>query len=157
MRTLILLPLLACASAYAHEEREPAPPVPVATTAEGKVYGAAWPAQAKTWNLDAAADRVAALQGKPLAFSGRITEVCQKMGCWLVLSGEQGQFARVFMHDHGYSVPKDATGPALVYGTLTEKRLGATEVAHLVDDGAKPGSDRELQIDALSVLIRGEG
>lgn len=160
MRNLILLSLLASASAFAHDKHdtvEPAPPTPVATTAEGKVYGAAWPAQPVTMSIDAASSQVAALKAKPQAFSGRITQVCQKKGCWMMLAGDKGQFARVFMHDHSYAIPKDSTGEAVVYGTLTEKQLSDKETAHLVADGAKPASSKELQIDALSVLIRSEG
>lgn len=164
MRNLILLTLLASAlgstSAMAddkHDKTNLAPPIPIATTAEGKIYGAAWPDQPNTLTLDAAAIQVAELNDKPQAFSGRITEVCQKMGCWMVLSGEKGQFARVFMHDHSYSIPKDSSGLAVVYGTLTEKEVSAKEAAHLVADGAKPAAAKELQIDALSVLIRSEG
>lgn len=160
MRNLLLLSLLASASVFAHDKHdtvEPASPTPVATTAEGKVYGAAWPSQPVTLSLDAATSQVAALKNKPQAFTGRITEVCQKKGCWLVLTGDKGQFARVFMHEHSYAIPKDSTGQAVVYGTLTEKELTEKEAAHLVADGAKPASARELQIDALSVLIRSEG
>lgn len=175
MRHLLLISLLAgfgATSAFAHDghekqeksekheksekqEKQPiAPPVPVATTAEGSIYGATWPAEAQSISLDEAAAQVDALKDQPRAISGRITEVCQKMGCWLALTSEKGQVARVFMHGHAYSVPKDASDDAVVYGTITEKVVAEKEAKHLVDDGAKAPAERELRIDAHSVLIR---
>lgn len=126
---------------------------PVHSDAEGSVYGAAMPAGLTAVAIDKAAQAVAEHSSEPRAFSGRITEVCQKMGCWMVLSNE-GEFARVFMHDHSFAVPKDSNSEAVVYGTLSEKQRSEKEIAHMAADGAKSGAARELQIDALSVLIR---
>ena len=53
--------------------------------------------------------------GKPMRYSGRITEVCQAEGCWLVLE-DNGQTARVMFKDHAFVVPKDSSGRAQVAG-----------------------------------------
>jgi hypothetical protein len=58
------------------------------------------------------------------------------------------------MHDHSFGVPKNSVGPAVVYGTLSEAKRGAREIEHLKKDGAAEPKARELQIDALSVLIK---
>ena len=161
MRMLLMLFVLLLGSAFAHEPagdhtRPPGAPAPVEQTAAGAVYGAALPDPMPTaTTIDAAAANIAAHAGTTAAFSGRITEVCQKQGCWLVLTGKDDTFARVAMHDHAFSVPKDANGPAVVYGTLTEKVLSAEEIEHLKKDGAQAPAARELSIDALSVLIPG--
>jgi hypothetical protein len=170
MRIAPLLCLLPCllfsVSTIAHEvapahpakghERAPAAATPVQRSAAGAVYGAALADPVPTAiPIGTAATDPAAHVGQPGAFSGRIAEVCQKMGCWLVLASDDGELARVFMHDHAFSVPKDAKGDAIVYGTLSEKQLSAEEVAHLAEDGAGAPVERELQIDATSVLIRG--
>lgn len=167
MRLAFALSLLLAVPAWAHDhataehghaQNAPAAAVPVQKTADGAVYGARLaenlPAAV---SLDSVAAKPEASLGKAGAFSGRITQVCQKQGCWLVLSGESGEFARVFMHDHAFSVPKDASGEAVVYGTLGEKKLSAEEAAHLKKDGAAAPAERELQIDATSVVIRGAG
>lgn len=158
MTKSILLSLLISASAFAdegaghHEKAFVA--APVETTAAGAVYGERLPASMPAAvSIDSASANVAEHAGKPAAFSGRITEVCQKMGCWVVLSGENGQFARVTMHDHAFGVPKDSSGPAIVYGTLSEKTLSDEEIEHLKKDGAAKPALTELQIDAVSVLI----
>ncbi|ANB17818.1 DUF4920 domain-containing protein [Dokdonella koreensis] len=170
MRTpfALVLSLLLAGGACAHEgahdgaghgggvdhDRTPAGATPVQQTEAGAVYGAPLAAAPATAvSIDDAHANLTAQAGKDGAWSGRITQVCQKMGCWLVLTGEGDRHARVFMHDHAYSVPKDASGQAIVYGTLSEKKLDAKEVQHLKDDGAKAPAERELQIDARSVLI----
>ncbi len=167
MRLALALSLLLAAPAFAQDHaakpehgHQHAPPAatPVQTTADGAVYGAKLPETLPaTVSLDSVVAKPEALLGKAGAFSGRITQVCQKQGCWLVLGADNGEFARVFMHDHAFSVPKDAAGEAIVYGTLGEKTLSAEEAEHLKKDGAKATATRELQIDATSVVIRNAG
>lgn len=163
MRLSIALSLLLAAPAFAHDhpaaghENTPAVPTAVERSAEGAVYGARLTSQPKVVPLDQAMAKPGDLVGKPAAFGGRITEVCQKQGCWLVLSADNGEFARVFMHDHAFGVPKDAKGDAVVYGTLKEKTLSADQVEHLQQEGSSSASTREYQIDATSVLIKGAG
>lgn len=158
LQTILFSALLVAGSAIAHEEKEESlPNAPVMTTAEGKVYGVRWPSDAEApTSIADAAGKVESLKGKPQVYSGRITEVCQDMGCWMVLAGDDGKFARVTMHDHSFGIPKESTGEALVYGTLTEKDVSKKEADHLVADGAKAPANRELQIDATSVLIHNE-
>ena len=159
MRTILLLSLLLCAAAGAHEaandQHEAEVTIaPVEQVAAGAVYGARLPAGApNAVAIDIAAANPGAHSGQFAAFSGRITEVCQKMGCWVVLAGENGQLARVTMHDHAFGVPKDTHGPAVVYGTLSEYAPTEEEIEHLRKDGAKKPGAGELRIDALSVLI----
>lgn len=164
MRLALAFSLLFAGTAAAHDhaaaghEHAPGAPVAVQQTAAGAVYGAALPsAPAPAVPMDVAAANTGAHIGKAGAYSGRITSVCQAQGCWLVLSGEQGEFARVLMHAHGFSVPKDARGEAVVYGTLSEKQRTPEELAHLAKDGAKDPAARELEIDATSVVIRSAG
>lgn len=159
MRTIILLSLLLSASAFAHDdagkhEKKVAGIAPIEQTAAGDVYGTRMPEpMPAAVHIDKVAANAAKFTGKPMAFSGRVTKVCQNSGCWVILTGENGLYARVNMHDHSFGVPKDTSGPVVVYGTLTEKKLGADEIAHLEKDGAKPAQETELQIDAVSVLI----
>lgn len=73
--------------------------------------------------------------GKPQRYSGRITEVCQKRGCWLVLE-DDGQIARVmFGESHDLLVPKDSHGRAEVGGVLSRKNLSPEQVEHIKGDG----------------------
>lgn len=166
MRILLLTALFVAGQVFAHDheqaatghEREPAAPVPVETTAGGAVYGATLPKDMPAAvGVDEAAKNPAAYFGKTVAFSGDITQVCQKKGCWLVLTGEDGRYARVAMHDHAFGVPTTSKGRAVVYGTLSEKVFSQAEIDHLRKDGATAPAERELNIDALSVVIPGAG
>lgn len=159
MRIAILFSLLICSSVFAaneadHHEKKFVAATPVETTEAGAVYGARLPeAMPAAIDLDNAAAHIEDHAGKPAAFSGRITEVCQKMGCWVVLTSEQGKMARVNMRDHAFGVPKDASGPAIVYGTISKKTPSAEEIEHMKKEGANSPQNAELQIDAVSVLI----
>ncbi|PRH81525.1 DUF4920 domain-containing protein [Arenimonas caeni] len=101
----------------------------------------------------AAADPAAYTTGQPAKFTGRITQVCQKKGCWVVLE-QDGASARVMAKDHGFEVPKDASGPAVAYGILQEEPISEEHARHLVeDDGAAPPAPKELRIVATSISI----
>lgn len=74
--------------------------------------------------------------GQPRRFSGRITEVCQAKGCWLMLE-DDGRAARVMFGDHAFSIPKDTAGRAVVHGVLTRKALTPAQVEHLSADSGR--------------------
>ncbi|MEO8673497.1 MAG: DUF4920 domain-containing protein [Tahibacter sp.] len=154
MKSIALAALLCCAAlnVSAHDEKAPPDAAAVAQDAQGLTYGALMPQDAKPVSIAVAAASPAALLSAPHAFSGRITEVCQQQGCWMVLEDE-GQIARVFMHEHSFSVPKQATGVAVVYGTLTEHTMTNEQAEHLRSEGGKNVAQHELRIDALSVRI----
>ena len=121
---------------------------------EPKTYGEALP-EAVAVPISVAAADADAYAGKANRFSGRITEVCQKEGCWMMLE-DNGEVARVMMHDHAFAVPKDASGRAEVHGVLSVKQLSKEAAEHLAEDGngIVPPS-RELRIDATGVRIEG--
>lgn len=132
---VLLLPLLVPAALHA-QPRSFGAPMP---TGEAVPLGALLGARAKppAW---------------PAKVSGRITEVCQKEGCWMVLADGE-RFARVAMADHAFAVPKDAQGRALVYGTLREVDVDPAEAGHLEADGAQAPPPREYRIEATSVQL----
>lgn len=72
----------------------------------------------------------------PMRFSGRITEVCQAKGCWMMLE-DDGRVARVMFGKHDFYVPKDTAGTAIVHGVLTRKELTPEQVEHLSSDSGK--------------------
>ena len=159
MRIALLFSMLICANVFAaeqavHHDKKFVAATPVETIEAGAVYGARLPTPMPVAiDLDSAAAHVEDHAGKPAAFSGRITEVCQKMGCWVVLTSEQGKMARVNMHEHAFGVPKNTSGPAIVYGTISKKTPSADEIEHLKKEGASAPQSAELQIDAVSVII----
>ena len=115
-------------------------------------YGEPMPEGEATPIAAAAADP-AAFAGKAAKFTGRITQVCQKKGCWVVLE-QDGASARVMAKDHGFAVPMDASGTAVAYGVLQEEPISEEHARHLVeDDGAAPPAAKELRIVATAISI----
>src|SRR3546814_4423514 len=65
---------------------------------------------------------------------------------------DNGEVARVMMHDHAFSVPKDASGRAEVHGVLSVKEISKEAAEHLAEDGnGVVPPTRELRIDATGV------
>ncbi|MCB1552388.1 MAG: DUF4920 domain-containing protein [Xanthomonadales bacterium] len=117
-------------------------------------FGAGFPDQAQPLRLSQA------VQAEPtegeVVLSGRIVEVCQKQGCWMMLE-DDGVAARVMMRDHAFSVPKDASGEALVFGKLVRETLSEEQVRHMAEEshsGQAPAA-QEWRVDAAAVRIPG--
>ena len=94
-------------------------------------------------------------------FTGTISQVCQKKGCFMVLA-DGAQIARVTFKDYGFFVPKDAARlHSVVYGALTTTVRSAAEANHFAEDAglsARVSSPvKEYAIVASSVHIAGSG
>ena len=75
---------------------------------------------------------------QPVQVKGRVADVCQKAGCWMVIT-EGEQTVRVSMKDHSFSVAKDGAGSTCqVEGTLVAKTVDPEFVAHLEGESEKP-------------------
>jgi hypothetical protein len=92
-------------------------------------------------------------KGQVLATSGKVTAVCQEMGCWMQIEDASGQ-ARVRMHGHHFFVPKTAPGHlARVQATLVPADNGggtACAEGNACEEG-KPAA--KLELDATGVEI----
>ncbi|QDH70351.1 DUF4920 domain-containing protein [Marilutibacter alkalisoli] len=89
--------------------------------------------------------------GEPRRFSGRITEVCQTKGCWMMLEHD-GQVARVMFGNHAFYLPKDTSGTAVVHGVLERKQLTPEQAAHFSADSGKG-----LAVDPVEYRIVADG
>ena len=139
MKRLLTLPLLfAAAFAQAGDVQRHGEPVPAGDTV---------PVSVAISEFDAHAD-------KAQRFSGRITEVCQAKGCWMMLE-DDGKIARVMFGKHDFYIPKDTTGSAVVYGVLTRKELTPAQVEHLSSDSGKgiAAEPVEYRITATGIEI----
>lgn len=160
MKRLLLLSILCwSATALSHEPGHGGTPegaTPPRTTASGTdLYGEDMPL-GRPIGIGAALADAGRWQQRSGKFEGRVTQVCQNKGCWLVLA-EGDRHARVFS-GHRFFLPKDTTGRAIVYGTLGERRLDEGTARHLAEDaGQDPAAVRgeqvEYRIDAISVEL----
>lgn len=116
-------------------------------------YGVAF-AEGPAVPVSAAIADFEAHSGQPQRFSGRITEVCQTKGCWLMLEHD-GQAARVMFGKHDFFIPMDTTGTAVVHGVLERRELTPEQAEHFSSDSGAgiPASSVEYRIVADGVLI----
>lgn len=132
---------------------------PQVTAGGSHVYGQAMPL-GRPAAIGAVLDDAGPFLRRRAKFEGRITQVCQNMGCWLVLAdGERS--ARVFSN-HAFFLPKDSSGRAVVYGTLGQRTVSEAMARHLAEDGGEDpssvtGAQVEYRIDAYSVELQPAG
>lgn len=88
--------------------------------------------------VSVALTRLEMFAGEPRKFSGRITQVCQKEGCWAMLE-DDGQAARVRMGDHDFYMPKDVRGAAEVYGVLSKVEFSPETIKRLSEVPGRTG------------------
>lgn len=74
--------------------------------------------------------------GKTVLIEGRVADVCQKAGCWMVLA-EGDKSIRVLTKAHKFFVAKDSTGQSCrIEGVVMAKEIKAEEVAHFESESA---------------------
>jgi hypothetical protein len=67
---------------------------------------------------------------RTLLVKGRIRDVCQRKGCWMILTDGESQM-RVRFADYGFFVPKDSSGKdAWVEGRVAVEEISEKEARH---------------------------
>jgi Domain of unknown function (DUF4920) len=122
------------------------------TVVEAKNYGAKMP-KGEAVNIALVASNVSDYAGKQGKFAGRITQVCQAKGCWVVIESD-GKSARISTKDK-FFVPKNSKGNAVVYGEVQQVTLSADKAKHYAEDAGKntPVPNDEIQIIATAIRI----
>jgi hypothetical protein len=172
---MFLFALLACGA----EDPAAAPEKPVehATRTDAPAEGHAAHASASGWDhygkpfaKEEAADCTALIADpassvdQVVRVTGRIENVCQKAGCWMVIADDDGKYLRVTMKDHAFGVPTStSTGPETmvdVEGTLVAKTLDEKTLAHLKSEAKGTDAEKaaqfapEYEIVATAVAVR---
>jgi len=87
--------------------------------------------------------------GKTVQVKGKITEVCQMMGCWLDLTNDEGQKVRLKVNDGEIEFPKDAAGKmAVAEGQFNKLELTREQAAARAQEEAK---EKGKKFDPASV------
>lgn len=104
---------------------------------------------------------------KTVRVTGRIENVCQKAGCWMVIADDEGKYLRVTMKNHKFGVPTStSTGAETlvdVEGTLVAKPLDAATLAHLKSEAKGDEATKDAQfapkyeIVATGVAVKKKG
>lgn len=100
-------------------------------------------------------------EGKTVLVEGKILNVCQSMGCWIEVSGEnEGEKILVKVEDGVIVFPKDSKGKtALVEGVVAEVQPSAEENhddkehKHDGDDPCNPKT-KTYRINGLGAVIK---
>lgn len=72
--------------------------------------------------------------GKPIKIEGKIEDVCQNKGCWLIVTDGERQM-RVTFKDYGFFVPKDSAGKKVILEGLVEKKtLSQEQARHYMEE-----------------------
>ncbi len=161
MKNLLVVLFLLSGAACAADDKgagQDGPSLPVAHVDGHPVYGEMMPA-GESIGLAAAAARAGDYAATPAKFSGRITKVCKRQGCWMIIA-DGHTFARVDFNDHAFLIPKDSAGDAEVFGTLNETVITEEQRRHYAaESGRDPakihGDRKELEIVATSVWLLG--
>ncbi len=120
---------------------------------DARVYGDPWPHdETDEYELHRVLASPEHYENDQFVISGRITRVCQTMGCWMVLS-DGDDFARVDFNGHSFFIPKDSQGQAQVYGQLKLVQDSAEKRAHLTAEGAGELAPERYEIIAYSVKV----
>lgn len=69
--------------------------------------------------------------------SGKIAEVCSKMGCWMKLDMGNEQIVRVTFKDYGFFMPLDASGNVIVNGKAFVSETSVEDLKHYAEDAGK--------------------
>ena len=96
-----------------------------------------------------------------MTVEGTVVDVCQKAGCWLVISDGENQM-RVRTKNHGFAVDKDCQGQwAQIHGKVVSMEITAEEAAHFAEESNRPDVAPEsgkaetlFEIEASAVKLK---
>lgn len=92
---------------------------------------------------------------------GVVSDVCKKMGCWMIIKDGTAVVRVVFKH-HDFTVPKNSAGKHVVIeGELTQLTISEADARHYAEDAGKSkkqvtaivGEHKEYVFEANGVRI----
>lgn len=144
----------------AQEKDKDVNPEPVETGENHEVYGSEFPDDAQYFALNYLIEYSDIFDGQQLATTGIIKEVCQKKGCFFILTDEDGDHnARITFKDYGFFIPTNSAGNKVrLIGEFRVNELSEEKAKHYAEDaGEDPenidGSQQEYNVVATSVKI----
>ncbi len=124
-----------------------------------QAFGDVMPTEAEAMSLKEAIASLGEDSQATVKVMGKVTEVCQAKGCWMILV-DGDTYARITFKDYGFFVPIETSMQrTVVYGVLSEHVLSGEQAAHYAQDaGAKStleleGEVREYSLVASSVQL----
>ncbi len=131
---------------------------PVESGENYKVYGSEFPDEVKFFSPGYLVRNANVFKGQQVATRGEIKQVCQKKGCFFMLSAGEKNI-RVTFKDYKFFIPTDAVGSQVqLTGVFRVKELTKDQAKHYAEDAGKDtvdveGVGQEYNIVATSVKI----
>ena len=128
---------------------------PVAVTDDAEIFGAPLDADARPTSLEALLDSPADFIDTAVKVDARISQVCQKKGCFMIATtGDRA--VRISFKDYAFFVPTDTGGKTVTLtGTFIERELSEKQAAHFREDAGsdtiQAGKVYEIVADAVSI------
>lgn len=128
---------------------------PVEVTDDAEVFGAPLDADARSASLQTLLDNPADYLDTSVRVEARISQVCQKKGCFMIASAGD-RAVRISFRDYSFFVPTDTSGKTVTLtGTLVERVLSEKQAAHFREDAGsdtiQAGKVYEIVADAVSI------
>lgn len=101
--------------------------------------------------------------GKTVQVKGKVSEVCQMMGCWMnLVDTASGQSVRIKVNDGEIVFPKDAPGRiAIAEGTLAKQELtreqAVAQARHEAEESGRKFDPKSVKGPLTSYQIQGSG
>ena len=138
----------ACSRPSDHGEGAPAPSAGAPAPHHDGTLAVGEPITQPLVALADIAEHPARYASRVVATSGKVTAVCQEMGCWMEMEDQSGR-AHVRMHGHAFFVPKSASGHvARVQATIVSP-AGESDCT----EGATASSRSKVELDATGVEL----
>lgn len=131
---------------------------PVESGEDYEVYGAEFPDDAQFFALGYLIRNSNIFQEQEIATSGTIKQVCQKKGCFFLLTDGENE-ARITFKDYEFFIPTNSAGNMVrLVGEFKVNELSEEKARHYAEDANKradgiSGAKTEYNIVATSVKI----
>ncbi len=150
MKKLAFIVSIAFSTLVFAQETEKKMGPPAGNALVGDVYGSSISAKAEKKAISPKKLDKKLAQSKKLenvAVKGKVTDVCEKKGCWLTVETENNEKFFVKMKDYGFFVPTALIGKNVVLeGNAETKIISVDEQKHYAEDAKKS----QQEIDAIT-------
>lgn len=149
MKKLFFISALVVAGIVTAQESEKKSGPPAGNALVGESYGAAVAAKSEKSAMSVAALNTKLAKKKKLenvAVKGKVTEVCEKKGCWLTVETADKEKFFVKMKNYAFFVPTALKGKNVILeGNAETKVISVDEQKHYAEDAKKS----QAEIDAI--------
>lgn len=150
MKKLILIFAVAVSTVVFAQDQAKKMGPPEGNALVGDVYGAQVSAKSQKSAMSTATLNKKLKKAKKLenvAVTGKVTEVCDKKGCWMTVQTDNNERFFVKMKDYAFFVPTALKGKNVVLeGAAETKVISVDEQKHYAEDAKKS----QAEIDAIT-------